>query len=162
MHKIFAFLAIVFTAHVGISQPVTEDQKNQTDKIEALKIAFITNELDLSEDEAEAFWPVYNQMTEDMQKARKEQRDLTRKMRDNFEVMSDEEVEKTTTLLLDNDIKQSQLKKDYTQKIAGIIGYRKATKLLSVEQRFKRELLQRLNRPDKEDDQVLQKNENQN
>lgn len=153
-------LAIVLTYNFAFAQPVTEDQ-NQTDKIEALKVTFITNELDLTEEESEKFWPVYNQMSEDLQKARKEQRELNRKMRENFEVMSDEEVEKTTNLILDNEIKQAQLKKDYTQKIALIIGYRKATKLLSVEQRFKRELLQRLNRPTKEDENVIQK-ESQN
>ncbi len=36
------------------------------DKIKALKIAFITEKLNLSEKEAQQFWPIYNSYHEDM------------------------------------------------------------------------------------------------
>lgn len=38
----------------------------------ALKMAFITRELNLTPEEAQKFWPVYNQYTQELRKMRKE------------------------------------------------------------------------------------------
>ena len=38
-----------------------DGDKTRAEKIEALKIAFITQKLQLTTDEAQKFWPVYNQ-----------------------------------------------------------------------------------------------------
>jgi Spy/CpxP family protein refolding chaperone len=40
--------------------------------IESLKIAFLTKQLDLTPDEAQKFWPVYNQYTMELKKMRKD------------------------------------------------------------------------------------------
>ena len=42
------------------------------ERLEALKIAYITKRLDLSPEEAQKFWPVYNQYAEELKQARKE------------------------------------------------------------------------------------------
>lgn len=42
------------------------------EKIEALKVAFITKELNLTSDEAHKFWPVYNQYFAELKRARQE------------------------------------------------------------------------------------------
>ncbi|MDP9042052.1 MAG: hypothetical protein M3N30_08720 [Bacteroidota bacterium] len=41
-------------------------------RLEALKIAYITKRLNLSPDEAQKFWPVYNQYADELQKARQD------------------------------------------------------------------------------------------
>lgn len=41
-------------------------------KVEALKTAFITNELNLTVDEAQRFWPVYNAYLKELKDTRKE------------------------------------------------------------------------------------------
>lgn len=121
------------------------DQKTKKEKIEQLKIAFITKELDLTTDQAEKFWPMYNEMADELKEERKSRKDLNKSLRDDFDVLSDDEIESKSTKVLDSEIKEAELKKEYHGKIAGLIGYRKATKLLSLEQRFKRELLNKLN-----------------
>jgi hypothetical protein len=42
------------------------------ERLEALKIAYITKRLDLSPEEAQKFWPIYNQYAEELKQARKE------------------------------------------------------------------------------------------
>ena len=134
---IFIFLSLALFAQNG-------PRKDQKEKIEEVKIAFITKELDLSPDEAKSFWPIYNEMEDKMRAERKVRRKAGKSLKDNFESMSDAEIQSKTTEILDSEIKEAQLKKEYTEKIASAIGYKKATKLLSLEQRFKRELLQKL------------------
>ena len=133
-------------------------EESRKDKVEALKISFITKELNLTEEESKEFWPLYDDMSDQMLASRKKQRTLNKKLRDGFELMSDDEIQETTQAILDNEIEQAELKKMHTEKIADLIGYRKVTKLLSLEQRFKRELLQRLNRTDKEKENSVKDN----
>ena len=50
------------------------DRENRFEKVQALKIAFITQKLELTTDEAQKFWPVYNEYRSELQTARKENR----------------------------------------------------------------------------------------
>ena len=58
----------------GFSQDEPE-KKEGGQKLEALKIAYLTKKLDLTTEEAQRFWPVYNKYTEEIRGVRKEQRD---------------------------------------------------------------------------------------
>lgn len=138
-------LIVLFIAPYGFSQ-LTEKEKKEArkDKIEQLKIAFITKELDLTTDEAEKFWPVYNEMSNKIDEENKARRKTAKDLKANLETLSEEDIKTKTNSVLDADINVAQLKKDYNEKIAVIIGYKKATKLLSLETRFKRELLKTL------------------
>jgi hypothetical protein len=49
-----------------------EDSKNDGGRIEALKIAFITKKLNLSTDEAQKFWPIYNKYMDEVRKAQQD------------------------------------------------------------------------------------------
>ena len=139
-------MILLFIAPIGFTQE-TEDETVPTrkEKIEQLKIAFITTELDLTTEEAEAFWPIYNEMNTKVREEKKARKKLAKDLRDNLETLSEEDIKTKTTSALDSDITIATLKKEYNEKIASIIGYKKATKLLSLEVRFKRELLKKLN-----------------
>lgn len=139
-----SFLLVTFILISGFAnaQPPGKDHKNRKEKIEQLKIAFITKELELTTDEAEKFWPIYNEMSDKIHEQKKEERELQKELKENFDTLSEEDVKSKSQTILDHEIKQAELKKEYHEKIAGVIGYKKATKLLSLEQQFKRELLQ--------------------
>lgn len=51
------------------------DQKDGANKLEALKIAYLTKRLNLSTEEAQRFWPVYNKYAEEIKRVRVEQKD---------------------------------------------------------------------------------------
>jgi hypothetical protein len=66
---------ILGTISVSIAQDDSRNQRNNGGKIEALKIAYLTNKLTLSPDEAQRFWPVYNKYMEDIRKTRLDARE---------------------------------------------------------------------------------------
>jgi Spy/CpxP family protein refolding chaperone len=115
------------------------------EKVEELKIAFITTELDLTSEEAQKFWPVYNELSEKLQAENRRQRQLRRDLMSNHATYTDAEFKAKSEAMLDSGVKEAQLRKEYYTKIAAAIGHKKATKLLSLEERFKKELLNRLN-----------------
>ncbi len=49
-------------------------QAQDGEKLQALKIAYLTKKLDLSPEEAQRFWPIYNKYTEEIRAIRLEQK----------------------------------------------------------------------------------------
>ena len=69
MKKIILFLILV----IGVSY-FCSAQPARGEKLEAIKVAYITKELNLTSSEAEKFWPVYNEYFRELKKARDENR----------------------------------------------------------------------------------------
>lgn len=74
MKKIVTILILLISVQAGFSQK-QEKQK----KINALKTAHITNELNLSAKEAEKFWPIYNASQKKEYAFRKQLREMRKK-----------------------------------------------------------------------------------
>ena len=49
-----------------------EKMKEKREQIKAMKVAFITTELDLNSSEAEKFWPIYNAFEDENNKLRRQ------------------------------------------------------------------------------------------
>lgn len=58
----------------GRAQDNNEEQKADGGRVESLKIAYLTQKLNLSTEEAEKFWPVYNKYMEEIRGARQSYR----------------------------------------------------------------------------------------
>jgi hypothetical protein len=109
------------------------------ERIQALKVAFITEELQLTSEQAKVFWPVYDQLEEELSALRRQsnrQPDLS--------AASDKEIENWVLNKLDLEAQQAALKKTYIGRFKEIITWQQIATLLQVEKRFKKELLQRI------------------
>lgn len=118
--------------------------KEKEDKIEALKVGFITKELNLTSAEAEKFWPVYNEMDAKMKEIRQSCRKINQELKESEEKISNDDAKKKLNTLFENDQKELDLKKEYSEKFIKIIGEKRTLKLLSLEHEFRRVLLERL------------------
>lgn len=73
MKKIlFLFLFLASLAVKGIAQQ--DDDKPNGSRLEALKIAYLTKKLDLTPDEAQRFWPIYNNYSGELRSVRVDHR----------------------------------------------------------------------------------------
>jgi hypothetical protein len=141
MKRIIYLLILLSLSHSVFSQ---DGEMKRGEKVKQLKIAYITEELKLTVAESEKFWPVYNEMEEKMKAKRKETRKMAEEMSKNSETYTDEDFKKTVNKFFDNEIAETNLKKEYYGKIAGVIGYKKATRLLKIEKEFKKKLVKEL------------------
>lgn len=57
-----------------VAQEGEETTKGAGNRIDALKIAYLTNKLNLSPEEAQRFWPIYNQYATELRKLRMDAR----------------------------------------------------------------------------------------
>ena len=72
MKKFLLILTLFFNALVIQAQE--GDPKVDGGKLEAYKIAFLTKKLNLSPEEAQRFWPIYNKYADEIRQARLEGR----------------------------------------------------------------------------------------
>jgi Spy/CpxP family protein refolding chaperone len=119
--------------------------KKKMQQIESQKIAFITKEVNLTPEEAQEFWPVYNQYTKEMHKLRKEKHESLKRF--NIEISEEVESEKLEDVFLTYTIqKEVKYEKElaYLIQFKEILGIKKAGKLILAEEKFKKELLHRI------------------
>ena len=136
--KKLIFLTIVL---FGCLTLVTAQPNNPRvkEKIEARRVAFFTNKLELTPEEAQKFWPLFNEF--------QEKRELivsSNGRAKNFQIMSDEEVEQFVNRQLEEEEKLLALKKEYVQKLKSVLPIRKVAMLPRVEKRFKEWILQQI------------------
>ncbi|MBN4065725.1 hypothetical protein JYT51_00155 [Candidatus Amoebophilus asiaticus] len=140
-HHILVLAILLLFCAVAFAQT---GHRNRSEKIEALKIAFITQKLDLTADEARSFWPVYNQYETELETIRHNRRKEKKERRKEFKDMSNLEIEK----FLDNEIifkeKELDIMKTYYVKFKQVLPIRKVAMLIRAQEDFKRELLRQL------------------
>jgi intergrase/recombinase len=142
MKKYLIIIAITFgLANFTKAQNPRADKK---EKIESLKVAFITEKLDLSVEEAQRFWPVYNKYTAELEKSRKDFRGQMVDELKNLDQMSNAEADKALRDMIEFRSKELDITKQYTNEFKRVIGPQKAVKLFVAEQEFKKELLKML------------------
>jgi hypothetical protein len=126
------------------AQPDPEKMKDRHEEIESMKIGFITRKLDLSPEESQKFWPVYNTYNKEMEVLRKGHRSNITKLRNDLDELSDSEIE--TLVDKEQDFRQNELniRKKYHQEFKKVLTMRKVAALYGVEEDFKRELLKML------------------
>ena len=110
------------------------------DKIEAQRIAFITEQLELTPEEAQEFWPIYNQYR-DEEIALNKQKIPAKGMA----LMSDAEAAQHLDKVLDIEQQALSAKIAYTDRLKGILTPRKILKLYAAERQFKERLLRIIN-----------------
>jgi hypothetical protein len=110
----------------------------QGKRIESMRIAFITQRLNLTSEEAQQFWPVFNQFSEKMQQIKGTKMDAP------LDEMSDADTEKMILSEFDKESKELELKKEYYQKLKKVLPIRKVAKLYRAERDFKNELVKYL------------------
>lgn len=108
------------------------------EKIEVLRIAFITNKLSLTTTESEKFWPVYNVYRREVAELRRQSIVDT-----NLEAMSDADAEKAIQVTIDRMEKELLLFKNLARDLNPILPARKIALLSRVERAFNEEIIRR-------------------
>ena len=110
------------------------------ERIKALKIAFITERLQLTETEAQKFWPIYNAFDSENQKIRKETIGKFRKV--DFDSMSDQEAENHLEDMMVNDKRKHELKQQFVKDLLKVLPAKKIILLKASEDAFNRRMME--------------------
>jgi hypothetical protein len=138
---ILLFTCLFMTSVMAQDEEVIKDPKAQ-EKIKAARIAYITDRLGLTPEEAEKFWPVYREFSLKRQEL-KQQYDIKRKNPDPNKTVEQNEKE-TIEYGLQLRQKELDLEKEYSGKLLNVVPAQKVMALRKVEEDFRNLLIKQI------------------
>jgi hypothetical protein len=145
-HASLALLLLFSLSLFGQSKDVQKEEL-----VKAQKIAFFTEKLNLSSDEAQLFWPVYNEYWQKKNKIIDDRRNAMKFCSENLEKLSDKEIERYGDMYINFHKQESDLLVEFNEKFKKVLTPEKVIKLYFADYEFKTYLLQQIrNAPKKE------------
>ena len=149
MKTLFAVTLCLFAAVLRFAQPQgkpnEEQRKKDWERLQAEKIAFITQELDLTPEEAQVFWPVYNQCWKEVLASHKATREAFAGIRGKqAEGLTDKEMEKKLDAYIQASTRSNQVLADWYPKFKQVLPIRKVAKLYQAEEAFQQRMINNL------------------
>lgn len=141
---------IILIALLFLSINVMAQHKNR-EHIKALKVSFITEKLDLSEKEAQKFWPIYNDFEKKISAIHyKELRSLRKNIKENISTLTEDQSKTLLNKIDTAENKLHQLKMDLSNKLLTVVSAKKILLLKIAEDDFKRKMFEELRKRKKE------------
>lgn len=111
-------------------------------EIKAQKTAYLTTKLGLTSEEAQRFWPIYNEYDEAREKLRKEMRELHKSAHSEGE-MDEAKAREVLNKGLEVRSRELELERTYNERFSKSVGAVKTLQLVKAERDFNREVLKR-------------------
>lgn len=144
-NTILIVVALFFSQSISAQNAEKGKYSNENrEKIEALKVSYLTEKMNLTPEEAQKFWPVYNQYKADMKTLKKDKRALAADSKESFETMNDNEINALVDQKIVIDQKALDLKKKYHAEFKKVLPIKKVALLYKAEDQFKSELLKEM------------------
>lgn len=113
------------------------------DRIKAQKIAFITDQLELTSEEAQQFWPIYNEFEDKVEKIKSEDlRPLKKEMRQGD--VSDKRAGEILEKLIEAETEMHNARLELVEDLKKVISAKKIIMLKVAEDQFNQKLLDKL------------------
>jgi hypothetical protein len=120
-----------------IALPLSAQEKGQrSQQIETVKIAFITQKLNLKSSEAERFWPVYNSYQKEMREVFKLRREAKNKKDDNASDKLNGELDFESRIL--------DIRRKYKQEFSKVLPGEKVLQFYEAEREFREQMIKEL------------------
>lgn len=140
--SIIIILAFCFTS---LAQHGNNEGRGKMYKeIKAQKISFITQKLNLTPQEAQYFWPVYNELENKKDALRHDAKILFKKIRNGLDNIPENELEQISDGLVQHRVKESQLELEYHEKLKKVLPVKKVLELYHAEKQFQNMLLKKI------------------
>ena len=115
------------------------------ERIKALKVAHITTTLNLSEEEAQQFWPIYNAYDKKSSKIKHgDLREMRREIRQGAESLSEKEANDLLARFIEAENKMHLERTQLVEKLRAVIPAKKIILLKVAEEEFNRKILEQM------------------
>lgn len=153
------YLLCVLAIPLAMNAQRQGEQFSETiEKYKAEKVAFLSDKLDLTVQEAEKFWPVYNEFQEKSDKLRHQGKPSFR--RPDPDNLSTKEMEELMDTKFQNDLKMAKLAQNYHKQYKEILPLKKVFILYQAEQEFMGTMLRKMRGQHNDDQKNREKTSN--
>lgn len=143
MKTIYALFLFFVLSNVQSFGQADSKMQQKREQIKSLKIAYITNELNLSPEEAAKFWPLFNAFEDKQRELRKERMNgYLDRINNNTDKLSEKEATTLLNQIESTEDEMFQLRKKFVNSLKNVLPAVKILKLKKAEEEFSRKLLQ--------------------
>ena len=146
----FLFRLLSLAALLLVLAPAAQAQRGQLGgarraerlgQLENAKIAFITNRVSLTQDQAQKFWPLYNEFSDRRRELNRSGRMARREI---TEGMTDQQLRDNFAQSFNTRQQELNLEKEYFDKFQKVISLRQVAQLFQAERDFTKEVIKRV------------------
>lgn len=135
MKKLITLSLLFFLTFSAFAQ-----HEEREEKIKALKIAFITDRLQLSETEAQKFWPIYNAFEDENNKLRHQA--FNKRRPEDIDTLSEAKAKDLVNEMISIENQRSKLRTQFFKDLLTAIPAKKVILLKATEDAFNRRMFQ--------------------
>ena len=137
-HTVITFCLLIFVC-CGFAQ-----DKDKRERIKALKIAFITEKLELTTAEAQKFWPIYNAHELEREMLRKNMKE--KKINLTVENLTESEAKIVLSDMVAFEEERTKQKTDFVKRLMSVLPAKKIILLKIADDEFKKRMLEEFKR----------------
>ena len=139
MKKILTF-ALIIIGFTAIAQ--NKNQQDAKSKLEAARIALISDRLELTPEQAQQFWPIYNEYAEHRRTIQQDFRDARKGI--DMDNLTEEQGQAMVRARMQGKQKQLDLETRYSERLMKVINTRQLMSLKKAEDDFRGMIIRRL------------------
>ncbi len=137
------FQVLIVTMIVLFSGAAATAQSGHMHRFREEKIKFFNEKLELSEAESRKFWPVQEDLHNRNMRINEDERNLLIYYNNNYEAMSEQEIDETIEKFLDLQKQRTELTTAYHHTFVEIIGKKKTMKMYALDREFRMHVLKK-------------------
>ncbi|MFO7879630.1 MAG: hypothetical protein ACQES0_01430 [Bacteroidota bacterium] len=139
MNKILIIILVLLLPVVAFSQ-----KRSHHEAMQAEKVSYLTQQLELSVIEAQKFWPVYNAFQDELKEIALERRQLAAKTCIRHENdLSKKQIEENIDRMIELETLKAETEAKYHEKFKQVLPIEKVASLYHYEKEFRRHLLEK-------------------
>jgi len=137
--KIKSILVLIFLSQaIFVFAQRSEERKEKKEQIEIARIGYLTSAVQLTELQANEFWPVYNEYSQKRKQLKRQARQLLKNKE--LDAITDAEAKELLQKLNSLHEQEFQLNKTYEPKLLQIVSSKQLLQLMKAEREFIRML----------------------
>lgn len=137
---LIVFCALGFSSYAQTDQAISEKEK----EIKSQKIAFFTDKIGLTLDEAQVFWPIYNDYWAKKNKIISDRKQKMTYFAENIDQLKNDEMVQFADQYIHYEMELAELLDEYHNKFKEILPIEKVMKIYLADYEFKTYLLKRI------------------
>lgn len=126
----FATLALASTS---LAQTVQDDVELIRSVVQTERKAVVAKNMELSEAESEAFWPVYNEYEQAMRKVNDKRVELIRKLAAEYQTLTDEQAEALLQESFDFQNERVKVRRNFRKKFGKVLAGKRVARFYQID-----------------------------
>jgi len=149
-HYILTLTFFILSLNFLMAQHRIKKQEDYQ-RFKSEKIAYLTDQLELTPDEAQAFWPLFNEMEQKRMAVFEDRRTCFQNFQEHGSSMKDKELADLSRKIAELHVREGAISKEYNERFLKVLPAYKVLKLHISEKGFRHHLMKKYRKGSKSD-----------